>query len=266
MSKYRELLKEATQLKRKKEFDAACEKLKEAYSHRGGEYWTIAESLRLPTYLQLAGRRKEALQAFNDLLLQNKYISQSGSTFNQSVDANGMVSAGINFNLNTGTLGVIHKSISAFYGEEFDVENQLLHYCVAYVFEVISKIELIQSMYKMADDYPLLINEVTGGNDELRALNLKVEENRNKEMPAHTYTSKGNPVRDVAFPHSREFVLKKTNVDNVIDEIDLLSRRCGLVDIHIEQLAEKIINSIDKADLHTDTWIKDIKDVILEKS
>lgn len=263
MSKYRELLKEATQLKRKKEFDAACEKLKEAYSYRDGEYWTIAESLRLPAYLQLAGRRKEALQAFDELLSQNQYISQSGSTFNQSVDANGRMSMGINFSLNTGTLGVIHKSISAFYGKEFNVENQLIHYCVSYVFEVVSKIELIQSMHKMADDYPMLSNEIIGDNDELRAINLKVEENRDKEMPAHAYTSNGNPVRDVAYPHLKEFVLEKSNVNNVISEINILSQQCGLGESHVEELAKKIINSIDKADLHTDVWIKDIRDIIL---
>ncbi|EHG0765223.1 hypothetical protein J3750_004678 [Salmonella enterica] len=263
MSKYRELLKEATQLKKKKEFDVACEKLKEAYSHRDGEYWTIAESLRLPAYLQLAGKKKEALEVFDDLLRQNKYASQPESTFNESVDANGRMSIGINFSLNTGNLSVIHKSISAFYGKEFDVENQLVNYFVSYVLEVVSKIELIQSLYKMADDYPVLINETIGGNDEVGSVSLKIEENRNNDIPPHAYTPKGNPVRDVAFPHLKEFVLKKTDVNNVIDEIDTLSQQCGLTDSHIEQLAEKIINSIDKADLHTDAWIKDVRSIIL---
>lgn len=63
----RELLKEATQLKRNKKYDEACEKLKEAYSSKGSDELMVKERLRLPMYLQLAGKNDEGWKILNEL-------------------------------------------------------------------------------------------------------------------------------------------------------------------------------------------------------
>ncbi|MDV6347501.1 hypothetical protein R2083_08230 [Nitrosomonas sp. Is35] len=70
----RALLKQATQLKKEKQFDAACEKLKEAYSAYGANELMTKDFLRLPMYLQLAGRSEEGWDLLNDLLKDNTSI------------------------------------------------------------------------------------------------------------------------------------------------------------------------------------------------
>ena len=60
----RRLLKEATQLKKDKDYDAACEKLKEAYT-AADDTLLVKQYLRLPMYLQLAGRNDEAWAELN---------------------------------------------------------------------------------------------------------------------------------------------------------------------------------------------------------
>ena len=72
LSPARRLLKEATKLKKEKKFPEACEKLREAYSAEGGEILMIEERLRLPMYLQLAGRNDEGWAELNRLLA--KYV------------------------------------------------------------------------------------------------------------------------------------------------------------------------------------------------
>ena len=63
----RELLKEATQLKREKKYEEACDKLKEAYSAKGSENIMIEERLRLPMYLQLSGKNDDGWRILNEL-------------------------------------------------------------------------------------------------------------------------------------------------------------------------------------------------------
>ncbi|MDG6772715.1 hypothetical protein QCB45_00025 [Thiomicrorhabdus sp. ZW0627] len=68
----KELLKQATSLKKENKYDLACEKLQEAYQAEGAENLTIKERLRLPMYLQLAERNEEGWKELNRLTL--KYI------------------------------------------------------------------------------------------------------------------------------------------------------------------------------------------------
>lgn len=63
----RNLLKEATALKKVKRYIEACDKLREAYSADGAENLMIADRLRLPMYLQLAGKNDEAWDELNRL-------------------------------------------------------------------------------------------------------------------------------------------------------------------------------------------------------
>lgn len=70
----RSLLKEATALKKEKKYIEACDKLHEAYSADGAESLMIADRLRLPMYLQLAGKNDEAWDELNRL--DAKYVDQ----------------------------------------------------------------------------------------------------------------------------------------------------------------------------------------------
>jgi len=63
----RNLLMEATALKREKKYIEACDKLREAYSADGAENLFIEERLRLPMYLQLAGKNDEGWDELNRL-------------------------------------------------------------------------------------------------------------------------------------------------------------------------------------------------------
>lgn len=63
----RELLKEATTLKKEKKYKEACEKLTEAYATEGAENLTIRQKLRLPMYLQLAGEADEGWRILNEM-------------------------------------------------------------------------------------------------------------------------------------------------------------------------------------------------------
>jgi hypothetical protein len=80
----RELLKEATALKRLKKFDAACEKLREAYIADGSENLMIEDRLRLPMYLLLAGKGDDGWDELNRL---NALYADE---FSQSIIANQM--------------------------------------------------------------------------------------------------------------------------------------------------------------------------------
>lgn len=70
----RNLLKEATALKKEKRYLDACNKLREAYLADGAENLMIEDRLRLPMYLQLAGRNDEGWAELNRLL--KKYNDQ----------------------------------------------------------------------------------------------------------------------------------------------------------------------------------------------
>lgn len=79
----RELLKEATQLKKDKKFDEACEKLTEAYSADGSEELMAKERLRLPMYLQLAGRNDEGWRILNELNITYTDVYSQSDIANQ---------------------------------------------------------------------------------------------------------------------------------------------------------------------------------------
>lgn len=80
----RDLLKEATALKKEKKFIEACDKLHEAYLADGAEDLMIEDRLRLPMYLQLAGKNEDGWDELNRLLA--KYNDQ----FSQPTIANQM--------------------------------------------------------------------------------------------------------------------------------------------------------------------------------
>lgn len=79
----RELLKEATQLKKEKRYDEACNKLNEAYSASGSEDLMIKDLLRLPMYLQLAGKNDEGWGVLNELNVKYTDVFSQADIANQ---------------------------------------------------------------------------------------------------------------------------------------------------------------------------------------
>ncbi|MDI6688324.1 MAG: hypothetical protein QME06_08920 [Desulfobacterales bacterium] len=82
-SKARSLLKEATKLKKEKKFSEACEKLKEAYIVQGSDELSVKDRLRLPMYLQLAGKNNEGWQILNELNITHVDVSSQADIANQ---------------------------------------------------------------------------------------------------------------------------------------------------------------------------------------
>ncbi|ATJ82022.1 hypothetical protein ACFPTY_03475 [Halomonas beimenensis] len=79
----RRLLKEATQLKKDKSYEAACRKLEEAFSAEGGDELMLKERMRLPMCLQLAGKSDEAWRIFNELNVTHVDVFSQAELANQ---------------------------------------------------------------------------------------------------------------------------------------------------------------------------------------
>jgi len=262
MGQYRDLLKAATALKKSKKFDDACKKLEEAYAHRHGEYWTIAERLRLPAYLQIAGRSSEALSEYYKLLDEFKYINQPTQALSNSCGDSGWESFNINFNFNAGNLSVIYEAMSVFFAKQSDYKNQLISHIFSYVLMVTSKIFLIQNMHAMADEYLEMMLMVTQGDTELMGKHLKFEAERNKTQPPHAYTKMGNPVRDVSYPHLKEFIEQRVRDDFIVNDLKAIPAGRLLSEACMQELCYAIVYSIDKEDLSKKDWMDKIHNII----
>lgn len=79
----REILKEATALKKEKKYDDACEKLKKAFASEGAEDLMIKERLRLPMYLQLAKKNDEGWRTLNELNIKYTDVFSQAEIANQ---------------------------------------------------------------------------------------------------------------------------------------------------------------------------------------
>jgi len=78
-----EMLKEATALKREKKYNEACEKLKEAFSVEGANDLMVKTRLRLPMYLQLAGKNDEGWRVLNEMNAQFTDVYSQAEIANQ---------------------------------------------------------------------------------------------------------------------------------------------------------------------------------------
>lgn len=78
----RELLKEATKLKKENRLVEACAKLREAYEAPDASFLMIEDRLRLPMYLQLTGKNDEGWAVLNELNVRHVDV------FSQAIIAN----------------------------------------------------------------------------------------------------------------------------------------------------------------------------------
>lgn len=79
----RELLKEATALKKEKKYDEACDKLKEAFKAKGSNELMVKELMRLPMYLQLAKKNAEGWGILNELNIKYTDVFSQAEIANQ---------------------------------------------------------------------------------------------------------------------------------------------------------------------------------------
>lgn len=79
----REMLKEATALKKEKKYDEASEKLKEAFSFEGAGDLMAKERMRLAMYLQLAKRNDEGWRVLNEINCQYTDVFSQAEIANQ---------------------------------------------------------------------------------------------------------------------------------------------------------------------------------------
>ncbi|MBK6957343.1 MAG: hypothetical protein IPH22_02185 [Nitrosomonas sp.] len=181
----RDLLKEATQLKKEKRYNEACEKLKEAYSANGSEELMIQDYLRLPMYLQLAGKSNEGWKALDEMRLQNK------DNFNEST---------------------IAKQIKIFFRKEKKYELAVL-FSAWEICEIIESDEdMIQSIINMSDE----IAESPG--EWIGELFLPRFSSYSGAIQTGT-TPRGNPIRHYGYLEIYQRLTKTKSLESIKEAI-----------------------------------------------
>lgn len=198
-SKARFLLKEATKLKKEKKYSEACEKLKEAYVAQGSDELSVKDRLRLPMYLQLAGRSDEGWKILNELNIKHVDV------FSQADIANQM---------------------RIFLQKEKNYKKAIYFGAWALCKEIERDRSNIKHCLDMTDEFAALDAE------------YDLSDNSDKKAKVYTHTRKGNSVTDPAYEMFCERVeysisfdgvketlaplLKKAKLENILDD---LSRR-----------------------------------------
>ncbi|WP_413724645.1 hypothetical protein [Sodalis sp. RH16] len=183
----RELLKEATELKKLKEYDWACKSLRLAYvSADVDEYITLKDRLRLPMYLQLAGKNDEGWRELNILAEHTK-------NFRDQAD--------------------INNQMKIFLRKEGNIKQSVIHGVYAFILEVIDKKQYIRNLEYSAD-HPKKIN----ADDLDYELMILFDEGRD----IHAYTINGSPIYDCSFKFIREDLYKMLDVPTMTKRFDKL--------------------------------------------
>jgi len=179
----RDLLKETTQLKKEKRYDEACEKLKEAYSANGSEELMIQDYLRLPMYLQLAGKSDEGWKALDEIRIQNK------DNFNEST---------------------IAKQIKIFFRKEKKYE-------LAVLFSAWEICEIIESQEDMLQSCINMANTSVESDKYFSELGISPF-NSNKGLQ-YGVTPKGNPIHDHGYHIFSQNLTKTKSLESIKEAI-----------------------------------------------
>jgi hypothetical protein len=175
-SKARKLLKESTALKKEKKYEEACERLQQAYALADADDLTIADQLRLPMYLQLAGRSDEGWSLLNEI---NNTITD---VFSQ-VD--------------------IAKQMRIF----LQKEKKFSHAIVFGLWEICKSIERdrdnIKHIFKLTDSW---------AKDEEEYGSFDSDDRKEK---IYTRTPKGNPVTDSSYEMFSDRIKNDMSLDGV---------------------------------------------------
>ena len=190
----KEKLKEATQLKREKKYEEACQKLIEAYSFEGGEDLSIEDRLRLPMYLQLANKNDEGWRILNELNITYTDV------FSQSKIANQM---------------------RVFLQKEKKYDQAVLYG----IWTICKEIERDRS--NIQD----IINWTDGKGYELRQFyeeNDILPSNTSKSDEIYGKTPKGNPINDSSFLLFNNRINETISIEGVKERIEPLLKKAKM--------------------------------------
>lgn len=207
----REMLKEATALKKEKKYDEACGKLREAFSLQGATNLMVKERLRLPMYLQLANKNDEGWKILNEMNVQFTDV------FSQAEIANQM---------------------RVFLQKEEKYSQAVLFAIWSICKEIECYRHNIQGSINLAD-------QLAASNDEFGFL----REGRSKEV--YGTTPKGNPITDQAYKMFHNRMKDSLSVDGVRGRILpplKKAKKEGVADDIAESIS-KYLNSTERYDL-----------------
>jgi hypothetical protein len=191
VSSARKLLKEATQLKKSKEYDAACEKLREAYEASDANELMVKERLRLPMYLQLAGKNDEGWKALNELNVE--YID----VFSQAEIANQM---------------------RVFLQKEKQFKKAIIFSIWSIAKEIERDVQGVEGSIDNADKMA-----------ELRAEYDFLEYDDEKEI--HGYTPNGNPITDYAYELFLSRLTEAKSIEGIHRRIEKDMKKAKLLEL-----------------------------------
>lgn len=191
VSNARKLLKEATQLKKSKEYDAACEKLREAYEASDANELMVKERLRLPMYLQLAGKNDEGWKALNELNVE--YVD----VFSQAEIANQM---------------------RVFLQKEKQFKKAIMFSIWAIAKEIERDVQNVEASIENTDRMA-----------ELRAEYDFLEDDDEKEI--HGYTPNGNPITDYAYELFLSRLTEAKSIEGVHQRIEKDMKKAKLLEL-----------------------------------
>ncbi|WP_133623031.1 hypothetical protein [Erwinia sp. LJJL01] len=224
---YRELLKEATRLKKEKRYDEACQTLRVAYQSADvNEVILIQERLRLPMYLLLAGKSNDGWAELNRL----------SSEYHEPYD-----------------LIPIRSQMRIFSEKEGRWNDAILYSAIVYTMVLKNKIHFIKSVHHQADviaiEEPIKIETVERSFFEFDFRIIDAD------RKAFAYTENGNPIFDVAHNHMLESLNRMLDLDAIEREFEGLCRRIERPELPLA-IAEKIIETVGYEDDNGE-WVSD---------
>lgn len=187
----REMLKEATSLKKQGKYIEACEKLREAFIADGSDQLMVKERLRLPMYLQLAKKNDDGWRVLNEL--NTKYID----VYSQAEIAN---------------------QIRVFLEKERKFTQALMFEVWAICKEIERDKFNILSCMEFADYYSENMRDVESQLPDILG-------NTNDEI--FGYTFKGNPIHDPAYKIFYDRVYDSSSEESIKNRISHLAKKIG---------------------------------------
>lgn len=207
----REMLKEATALKKEKKYDEACEKLREAFSLEGANNLMVKERLRLPMYLQLANKNDEGWKILNEMNVQYMDV------FSQAEIADQMI---------------------VFLQKESK-------YSQAVLFVIWSICKVIECSRHNIQGSINLADQLAANNDKFGFLN----EGKSEEI--YGTTPNGNPITDQVYKIFHDRVRDSSSVDGVRGRILPLLKKAKKENVadDVADSISKYLNSAERYDL-----------------
>jgi len=207
----REMLKEATILKKEKKYEEACNKLKDAFAAQGSGDLMVKERMRLAIYLQLAKKNDEGWKVLNELNV--KYTD----VFSQAEIANQM---------------------RVFLQKEKKYTQALLFSVWGICKEVERDRSNIQGSIELTDEMA----------SNARAYSFPGED---KKQEVYGKTPQGNPITDSAYRMFSDRIKKSVSKDGVSDRIQPLLKKAKKEELleAISTVVSEYLKSTENYDL-----------------